>query len=137
MTLRASALVLVSVLATAVAGSAARAGQEYPPKSHFTHEVYYGCQREQDDQNQYELDFKRNDTYRDRISKTGGAYRYIRNRGRINFQSGPVNQFFLKVVARGGGIYEYKLKRQSTGRTWGKCFPTYLPGMSVPGAPPS
>lgn len=125
MTVRAIALVVVSVLAAAIAGPAAQAGKEYPPKSHFTHDVYYGCLREQDDQNRYELDFKRDDTYQDRISKSGGAYRYIRSRGRINFQSGPVNQFFLRVVARGGGIYEYKLKRQSTGQTWGNCFPTF------------
>lgn len=125
MTVRACALVVVAVLTAALAGSPAQAGKEYPPKSHFTRDVYYGCLRERDDQNQYELDFKRDDTYQDRISKTGGAYRYFRNRGRINFRSGPVNAFFLKVVARGGGIYEYKLKRQSTGRTWGNCFPTF------------
>lgn len=101
-------------------------GGGYPPRSHFTDDgVIYGCLRESDETNRYELDFKRDGSYRDLISKNGGRYDYIRSRGRINFNSGPVNRFFLKVVTHGGSIYEYRLKRESDRTTWGNCFPTY------------
>ena len=103
----------------------ARAGG-YPPRSHFTDDgVIYGCLRESDETNRYEIDFKRDGTYRDQISKNGGRYEYKRNRGRINFSTGPVDRFFLKVVSRGGSIYEYRLKWERDGTTWGNCFPTY------------
>src|SRR5688572_16152875 len=97
---------VVAVVVALVALPAAHAGDGYPRKSHFTRDVYYGCVKSGDETNTYELDFKRNNTYKERLSDTGGEYSYNRNRGKISFQSGVVNRFFLKVVSHGGGIYE-------------------------------
>lgn len=111
------------VFAALVAAPSVHAGDGYPPKSHFTRDVYYGCVKSGDETNSYELDFKRDNTYRDRLSDKGGDYRYNRNRGKIAFQSGRVDRFFMKIVSHGGGIYEYKLKRQRDRSTWGECHP--------------
>lgn len=114
---------VIALFLMVLSGSPVNAGDEYPRKSHFTKDVYYGCVRTGDEANTYELDFKRNNTYRDRLSGNEGRFTYNRNRGRLDFQGGPVNRFFLKVISHGGGIYEYKLKRQRDRSLWGECHP--------------
>ena len=122
---RSTSALIGAALFVSTAWFPAQAG-EYPPRSHFTDDgVIYGCLRESDETNRYELDFRRNNSYTDELSGNGGGYKYNRNRGRIDFRSGPVNRFFLKVVMHGGSIYEYKLKRQRNGSTWGSCHPIY------------
>jgi hypothetical protein len=49
-----------------------------------------------------------------------GNYRYNRDAGKINFRSGPMEEFFGKL-SQGLSGWDMSIKRDSNGRRWGSC----------------
>lgn len=62
-------------------------------------------------------------TYDPEFDTENGEYRYNRDIGRVNFKTGVLNEYFLKVSRDDGG-WKYRLRYKSDGRLWGPCYQT-------------
>lgn len=116
---------MVCLMSVAIVVGIAAPALAYPPKSHFTDDhAYWGCEKESNPGYHVMIDFKRDDTYTEDNHGFSGRYRYLRDKGRINFRSGGLDALFLKISTfHNGTVQSYRMKRKSNGSLWGYCHP--------------
>ncbi|MDQ3986731.1 MAG: hypothetical protein M3280_09570 [Actinomycetota bacterium] len=107
--------VVIGILALLVCAGPAYA---YPRKSVLT-AAGWNCWK--NDGTYFLLTLTEDDRY-GRSQPVGGqgTYRYNRDAGKVNFRSGPMEDLFGKL-SQGLGGWDMRVKRDSTGATWGNC----------------
>jgi hypothetical protein len=113
---RGSKLLITAVIAVflATAGPA----QAFPRKSVLTGAGWNCFKR---DMTYFLLSLSMDDHYtRSQPLGGNGNYRYNRDAGKVNFRSGPLEDFFGKL-SQGLGGWDMTIKRDSNGNRWGDC----------------